>query len=249
MELKDNTAWFTIHHPPLNVLNIPALKQFNQLLDLPDIHEKAQILVIKGEGEKAFSAGVDIKDHTEDKVSETLPLFHQILLKLKKLPITTIAAVHGLVLGGGFELALACDLVIAEQGAKLGQPEITVGCFPPAATALLPELIGSKRTYELVVLGTLLTPEQGFQFGLVNEVAPSGKLMEKVNEWRAKILDKSKVVIGLAKEAIQFSMGSNFPSALKNAEEIYLKRLVKTEDSKEGIQAFLDKRKPIWKGC
>jgi cyclohexa-1,5-dienecarbonyl-CoA hydratase len=249
LELKDKIAWFTINRPPLNILDLPVLRQFDRLLNTSEIHEKSQVLVIRGAGEKAFSAGVDIKDHAVNKVSETLPLFHQILVKLKNFPITTLAAVHGMALGGGLELAMACDLVIAETGTKLGQPEINAGCFPPAAAALLPDLIGAKRTYEMVVLGSILTAEQGFQYGIVNEVVPVGKLMDKVNEWCEKILEKSKVVVGLAKEAVNFSTGLSFSSALENAEDLYLNRLTKTEDSEEGIRAFLEKRKPIWKGC
>lgn len=249
LEIVEQTACVTINCPPLNILNLEILNEIEEVLNTVEKNSKLQVLVIKGAGEKAFSAGADIKDHTPDKAPGMLKIFHKVILHLRSLPVTTIAQVHGLALGGGCELALACDLLIASDNAQFGQPEISVGCFPPVSASLLPRIIGEKRAYELLVLGRRFSANEAFQLGLVNKVVPVRELDKTVKEYCDQIIDKSKIVVSYTKEAMNFPPDFSFEKALDRAEDIYVNKLLKTDDGKEGIDAYLQKRKPIWKGC
>lgn len=249
LDIGDRIARLTINRPPLNILDLNTLHEIEEAVESVKKSHQIQVLTISGSGEKAFSAGADVKDHTPARVSTMLHEFHHVILKLRELPITTIAVVRGLALGGGCELVLACDLILAEECAQFGQPEINLGCFPPMACAFLPELVGKKKAYEIVVLGRHMTAMEAFQMGLINKVVPKGQLDETVKEWCKEILEKSSKVISITKEALNTSPGLTFSQALERVEDIYINHLMKTEDGVEGINAYLEKRKPVWKGC
>ena len=198
-------------------------------------------------GEKAFSAGVEVADHTPDKVDQMIDVFHGIFRRLNKMPMPTIAAVNGAALGGGMELAIGCDMVVAAAGAKFGQPEIKLAVFPPIAAVLLPRLVPPARAMEILLGGENLTAEEGKAIGLVNRVFARETFAADVQAFVAPFLKLSRVALLSTRKALREANGKPFDAALNTVEDIYLKELMLTDDAKEGLSAFLEKRPPVWR--
>jgi len=247
-ESVNGVAKITINKPPLNVLNIETLAEIVTALENIQKDDTVSMVVITGAGERAFSAGVDVKDHFADKIAGTLELFHKVFHLLIDVQKPTIAVVNGFAFGGGCELAMACDIVIASEKAQFGQQEISVGAIPTVATALLPRMVGRKKAFELMFTGNTITAEEAQKIGLVNMVVPADKLEEKTNELIAKLKEKSPIVLKLLRKSVYEGFDMEFRKALENVTNIYLNQLIKTEDAEEGLKAFLEKRKPQWKG-
>lgn len=163
------------------------------------------------------------------------------------LKVPSIAVVNGSALGGGCELALYCDMVIATEKAKFGQPEIQVGVFPPIAALVFPRMIGRKKALELILSGDVIGVQEALALGLVNKIVPEASLDEAVNGFIEKFKKLSGIVLKLTKEAALAGLNDDMDQGLKAIEKIYLDRLMKTNDAIEGLKAFLDKRKPTWK--
>lgn len=241
-------ASIVLNRPPVNVINLEMLKDLHAAWDeVEDL--KAQVVVISGAGDAAFSAGVDIADHMPDRIAPVLKKFHELILRIRRSDCITIAAIHGHTLGGGAELAMMCDFIIAANNTQIGQPEISVGCYPPVAAAHLPAAIGFHKASEMVLLGEPIDAVQAERLGLVNKVVPRGDLDATVDTYVHKLLMKSSSVLALAKRALRDAVGDQFEKALGRSEEFYLRDLVKTEDMVEGVQSFLDKRPPSWKNA
>jgi len=244
----DGVAKITVNRPPLNVLNVETLREISKALKDVGKDDGIKVLVIAGAGEKAFSAGVEIKDHLPDKIEETLESFHRVFHLLAEINKPTIATVRGFAYGGGCELASACDIVLASEDAQFGQQEVKVGAIPTVATVLLPRIVGRKKALEMIFTGDTLTAAEAKQIGLVNEVYSAAELEEGVNRLVEKFKKKSPVVLKLIRAAVYQGLNKNFKEALDGVTDIYLNRLIKTEDAVEGLTAFLEKRKPKWKG-
>lgn len=245
-DVQAPVARITLNRPPLNILNIAMMEEINSALDGLKSREDAKLLVIDHRG-KAFSAGVDIKDHTADKVEAMIEILHRIFRLLGALELPTLAVVEGAALGAGCELAAFCDMAVASQRATFGLPEIKVGVFPPIATAILPHLIGRNRALEMVLTGQTIGAEEAKQMGLINRVFPTEGFREKVDEFIAKLTSLSAPVLKLAKRAVDRGLYVSVDEAMSKAEEIYLGDLMRTEDAHEGLSAFMEKRKPQWK--
>ena len=242
LDRDGRTATLTINRPPLNILDIPTIQRLGEAIsELED----AQLVVIRGAGDRAFSAGVAVQDHTPDLVGPMLESLHGAIRKLRDLSAVTVAAVQGHCLGGGMELALACDLVIAQEDARFGQPEIELGCYPPVAAALYPSLIGPGRTLDLLLTGRTLTCEEAERMGLVARRVSS--LDDGLAKLTGEILAKSAAVVRLTKKAVRAGRDHGFSEALTESERLYLDELCPTADMAEGIAAFLEKRRPVWK--
>jgi cyclohexa-1,5-dienecarbonyl-CoA hydratase len=181
----DGIAEITLNRPPLNVLHNPMMAELNAILDsvLP---EQDLAAVVIGAAGKAFCAGVDVGDHTADKVRDMIELFHGIFRKLASTDALTIAAVNGAALGGGCELACFCDIVLASNRAKLGQPEVQVGVFPPVAACILPLQIGIRKAVELNALGGIIGADEAHRIGLVSHVYPAGEFDQRVQAYRGR---------------------------------------------------------------
>jgi cyclohexa-1,5-dienecarbonyl-CoA hydratase len=246
VEREGRTATITLNRPPLNILDIPTIERLDAALALLEEDSEVQVVVLRGAGDRAFSAGVSVQDHTPDKVGPMLATLHGAVKKLRMLPAVTVAAVQGHCLGGGMEVALACDLVLATDDARFGQPEIELGCYPPVAAALYPSLIGSGRTLELLLTGRILTCEQAEAMGLVARHVPAGELDDAIAKLVAEITSKSAAVTRLTKKAVRVGDGAFF-AALDANERLYLDELCPTADMAEGLAAFLEKRRPVWK--
>jgi cyclohexa-1,5-dienecarbonyl-CoA hydratase len=237
----------TLDRPPLNVLNLAMIGEVRQVLEPLKADNTIDFLIIRGAGEKAFSAGVDVGDHTRDKVPEMLETVHGVIRALCALPQVTIAVVHGACLGGGCELASSCDLILASDDALFATPEIGVGCYPPVALARFPAELGYHRAAEMVLTGRRFSAQEALAIGLVNRVAPRAELDRALEDLLNELRGKSGAVLRIAVRGLRETALKNFPEALRRSEEIYLKDLLETEDVEEGVRAFLEKRKPEWK--
>ncbi|HXO19710.1 MAG TPA: enoyl-CoA hydratase-related protein [Thermoanaerobaculia bacterium] len=241
------TATVTLNRPPLNILDLPTLARLGEVLADLAADAELQLVFLRGQGDRAFSAGVSVQDHTPDKIGAMLAGLHGAIRRLRDLPAVAVAAVHGHCLGGGMELALACDLVLATEDSRFGQPEIDLGCYPPAAAALYPALLGAPRTLELLLTGRTFTGEEAERLGLVTWRVPAGGLDMGIAEVAADLTGKSAAVTRLAKRAVRAGRDLPFAQALAETERLYLEELSRTADMEEGLAAFVEKRKPVWK--
>lgn len=245
LEVGERRASLVLDRPPLNVLNLEMLEELDAALEEASKAE-IKVLVLRGEG-KAFSAGVDVADHTEDRVEPMLKSFHRALLKLFYMEVPTVARVHGHCLGGGMELAMACDLVYASEDAVFGQPEIKLASFPPFGAAMYPAMLGMRRASEIILLGRRVPAARAAEMGIVNEVCPAEELDARVDEVCRELEECSLVALRVAKRAMRAAVPMGPTEAVRAAERIYLKELMAAEDAREGIAAFIEKRKPVWR--
>lgn len=246
--IEDRVAWITFNRPPLNVLNIAMMREINDALNecLPE-RDLAAIVFEAAPDSRAFCAGVAVEEHVPATVFQMLDTFHTIFRTLQHLGRPAIAVVDGAALGGGCELIAACDIVIASDQARFGQPEIKLGVFPPVAAILLPRIIGEKRARELILTGELIDADAALRLGLVNYVAPRDQLTEKTESILAKLRELSAAALGMTRTALDLAGQNSFESALTNVENLYLNELMRTEDAEEGVRSFIEKRKPVWR--
>jgi len=242
---EGSVATLTLDRPPLNVMNIDTMEQINDALADLRGRREIKVLLFRGRG-KAFSAGVDIADHTRDKVARMLQVFHRIFESIRMLDVIAVAAVDGLALGGGFELAIGCNLVVASESARFALPEIDVGVFPPLACVVLPRATPRRKAMEWILTGEEITAAELQSFGLVNRVFPDDRFEEELQRFVGVLTSKSGPVLQLAKRAQIESYYATYEEALYKAENLYLRELMPLADAQEGIQAFLEKRKPQW---
>lgn len=243
---KEGIYYITLNRPPLNWLNIEMMEEINGFLETLKDAKIKKLLVISAEG-KAFSVGVEVADHLGDKAEKMIETFHKMFRLLDEIKIPSLAVVNGSALGGGCELALYCDMVIASEKAKFGQPEIQVGVFPPIAALIFPRIIGRKKAMELILTGDTITAQEALSIGLINKVVPEASLQQEVDGFIEKFKKLSGVVLKIAKEATLSGLNDDVDKGLRTIEKIYLGSLMKTCDAVEGLKAFLEKRKPQWK--
>jgi cyclohexa-1,5-dienecarbonyl-CoA hydratase len=246
VENKARVVWITMDRPPLNVLDIALLRELDAVLTACAEDTAADVMVIEGAGQRAFSAGVDIRDHTREKVPEMLDVVHGVIRKLLALPQVTIAVVRGVCLGGGCELASSCDLVVASEESSFATPEIHVGCYPPVALARFSSLIGYHRAAEMILTGRTFSAQEALAMGLINRVFPGDQLEGELKSLLEELLGKSGAVLRIALKGLRELSLKGFADALRRSEDLYCTELLHTEDVEEGIRAFLEKRKPQW---
>ena len=246
--IEDRVARVTFARPPVNIFNIAMMREINDALN-QCFHQRELVAVVFDAASdcRAFSAGVAVEEHGEETIFQMLDSFHAIFRNLEQLARPTIAVIDGPALGGGCELVAACDMAIASERGRFGQPEIKLGVFPPVAALLLPQVIGDKRARELILTGELIEAAEAKILGLVNYVVPSHQLEQKTLELLFKLRSLSSVALELSKKAIDLGRGHSLDSALREVENIYLNELMKTQDATEGINAFIEKRKPVWR--
>jgi enoyl-CoA hydratase len=246
-EKEENIAIITFNRPDArNAVNDQVRAEFTAAIAEVEADDEIRVMILTGSG-KAFASGVDIKEF-----SKTTPYHAHNLYRLgervEKLPKPVIAAVNGFSLGGGNEIALGCDVIIASERAKFGQPELNIGIIPGGgATQRLPRMIGVCRAKELIFTGDIITAEEAFKLGMINRVVPEDQLMPTAKEIAKKIATKSPAALKLAKQAINYGMQTNLESGLKYEYELYSLSLG-LEDKAEGVNAFLEKRAPKFVG-
>ena len=176
-----------------------------------------------------------------------LDAFHSIFRSLEQVAKPTIALIDGAALGGGCELVAACDIVIASDRSRFGQPEIKLGVFPPVAAVLLPLVIGERLARELILTGEIIDALEAGRLGLCNHVVPGAHLEPKLNEVLAKLRELSGTSLSYARQSLDLGRGRSIEDALSEQENMYLHELMKTQDANEGVKAFMEKRKAIWR--
>jgi len=242
----NGVARITLARPKHNVFNIDMMNEFNGLLETLIADDALKCVVLFGEG-PSWCAGVEVADHKPEMVDEMVAVFTRIFELFEKLDVPTIAAVHGNCLGGGMEVAIACDIVMASNKAKFGQPEIKLGFFPPYAVVRLPELVGPAKAIEICTSGRIYSAAEAQALGFVGHVVPEEKFGDAVEKMIREIQYCSPLIIRLNKRAVRRSMGLDFTAAVEKANDYFLNRMMKTEDTLEGIASFEEKRKPSWK--
>ncbi len=246
--IDDRVARITLMRPPLNIFNIAMMGEIGDALnDCARASGLSAIVFDAAPDTRAFSAGVAVEEHVPETVFQMLDSFHSIFRLLAQISKPVIAVVDGPALGGGCELVAACDIVIASERARFGQPEIKLGVFPPVAAILLPRIIGEKRARELILTGDMIDAEEALRLGLVSHVTTSAELEQKTQSVLGKLRELSASSLGLTRTALEYGRGQSFESALAEVEDLYLHELMKTEDANEGVRAFMEKRKPEWR--
>lgn len=245
-DFKEGVAFLTLNRAPLNWLNLEMMEEINTYLEGLRGEKTLKLLVVQAAG-KAFSVGVEVADHLGDLGPKMIETFHRMFKRMDELRVPSIAVVNGAALGGGCELAIYCDMVIATEKAKFGQPEIQVGVFPPIAALIFPRMIGRKKAMELILSGEAIGAQEALTIGLINKVVPEASLAEELDKFIGKFKGLSGIVLKLTKEATLTGLNDDPAEGLKRIERIYLDQLMKTEDATEGLKAFLEKRKPTWK--
>ena len=249
LNVEDRVARVTLARLPLNVFNIAMMQEITVALEECVAQRELVAIVFEAAPDAhAFSAGVAVEEHVAETIFQMLESFHAIFRTLEQLARPVIAVVDGAALGGGCELVAACDIVIASDRARFGQPEIKLGVFPPVACVLLPFVIGDKRARELILTGELIGASEAARLGLVNHLVPGNQLQQKTQEILAKLRELSAASLEATRRALDLGRGRSLDAALAEVENMYLHELMKTDDANEGIRAFMEKRKPVWRG-
>ena len=240
-------AAFTLFHPKGNIVTEEMVRALQQGLESIAENPDLKLITLEGAGSD-FSFGASIPEHTPDRIADVLPLMHELIATLLGAPAVTAAVVRGRCLGGGFELALACDFIFAAEDAVFGLPEVLLGVFPPAASALLPARVGAARATRAIVTGESRGAVEWKEAGLIEFVVPSASLHAEVDRWFAMHLaPKSAAALRHAAAAARADLSARVLETLPDLERLYLKDLMRTHDAVEGIDAFLNKRSPDWK--
>jgi cyclohexa-1,5-dienecarbonyl-CoA hydratase len=241
----DSGVTIVLNKPPLNIMNIEMMEELATALTTV-VREQPKFLLLRAKG-KAFSAGVDVSDHTEENANHMITAFHKMFHIMNHMMTPTVAAVKGACLGGGCELATFCDIVIASEDSKFGQPEIKVGVMAPVAAAFFPKMLGCRKTLELLLTGATISAAEAEQIRLINKAVPNEMFEEEVARTVKTLSALSAPVLRLNKKAVMDGLELDFERALGGVEDIYIQELMATEDAKEGLAAFLEKRRPEWR--
>jgi len=251
-EKKENVSWITLNRPEvLNAASDTLRAELKTALEQDKIDNDVHIIVITGAGNKAFSAGADINAFTSLNSADALTHFKVTTgpsAVVKDIIKPVIAMVNGLALGGGCELALACDMIVASENARFGLPEVGVGVIPGGGgTQMLTKLVGEKKAKEIILTGTFISAKEAMKIGMVNKVVPQEELKEAVEKLIAKLKTKSPIILKIAKMAINKALETQLSVGWQMEKELF-SMCFGTEDQKEGAKAFLEKRKPVYKG-
>ncbi|MDQ0188224.1 enoyl-CoA hydratase [Alicyclobacillus cycloheptanicus] len=248
IEREQEIAVLTLDNPPMNVLSLDMSRQILEAVQELEHDRSVVAVVLTGAGDRAFMAGADIKEFTgfiaDKKAGSAAEAFDETMQRLHHLSKPTVAALNGWTLGGGCELALACDFRIAEEQIMLGFPEVKLGLFPGAGgTQRLPRLIGESRAKQLILTGEPIPAAEAERIGLVNRVVPKGQALAEAKQFAAIFRERSQVSIGLAKRAIDEGLDVTLDEGLKMEARLF-GEVFEAEDVAEGVQAFLEKRAP-----
>ena len=242
----------TLNRPEkLNAVNKDAFEELKALIDVLETDKTARALILTGAGDKAFCVGADLKERqgmNEKDILVRLEYVRALYMRLERLPIAVIAAINGMALGGGLELALACDLRIASENATVGLPEVDLGIIPGnGGTQRLSRIVGPAKAMEMILLARRITAAEAVQFGIVNVVVPTGQALAQAITWAVKIVEAGPIAIRQGKAAIRLGSERIIEDALSLEIELY-KACLYSKDRQEGLKAFAEKRKPVYRG-
>ena len=242
-------AHLSLNRPKQNIMNIEMLREMAKGIESLSNREDVRLILLDAapECEGFFSLGVGAEGYTQQMVFQMMDAFHGVFRAMMDVSKPVLAVVDGVASGAGAELAAFCDLVVATDIAQFRQPEIKLGVFPPMGAVVYPRVIGPRRAMELLLTGEAINAAQALQMGLVNRVVPRAQLKETVDTLVKRISDQSGPVLTLLKRVIFEGTWRPFDQALKRAQDLYLNQLFELQDSQEGLQALIEKRKPVWK--
>lgn len=251
LERRNRVAIVTINRPDKrNALNIKTREEGAAILEELATDESVGVVVFTGAGDKAFIAGADISEFAgrTATMQRDVMTSRSLFTAIDSFPKPVIAMINGYCLGGGCELAMACDIRIASEAASFGQPEINLGIIPGAGgTQRLTRLVGEGKAMEMILTGEIIDARTAFSIGLVNHVVPADQLQPKTMEIASRMADKSPIALRMAKEAVKLASRSNLDEGLRREVDLFA-LCFSTEDKNEGVAAFLEKRKPVFKG-
>jgi cyclohexa-1,5-dienecarbonyl-CoA hydratase len=237
----------TLASPPANIIDLSMMDELQGAIEDFEQRDDISFLILAG-NERTFSAGVDINAHRPKQARQMLAKFHSVIRALANTKKITVAAVRGACMGGGAELALVCDLIYCTEDSTWQFPEINLACFPPVAAVALSQVVGTKRAAELILTGQVIHGDEAFHFGLANDAVPDSELDDLLDEIGGRLASLSPAALALAKKAFYKFDVRQLGEPLQQVESIYVDELLKTEDALEGVNAFREKRKPVWKG-
>jgi enoyl-CoA hydratase len=251
VEKEEAIAVVRLNRPPVNFLITKSYAELYDAFSELDVDETVSVIILTGAGDKCFTLGLDIKDAAGKTMAEYLDFSTTVRKAVDSIGNAkkpTIAALFGFALGGGCELALACDLRIAANDATIGCPEVNLGIMPGSGgSQRMTRLIGLSKTKELLLMGDTVTGEEAARIGLVNKAVAKEALMDEAKTWAKKLAKRPKVAVSLIKKAIDQGMNMDLASAISLESECFALSYV-SEDGREGISAFAQKRKPVFKG-
>jgi cyclohexa-1,5-dienecarbonyl-CoA hydratase len=245
-DISEGIARITLNHAPHNVLTVPMMTELAQSIESLNVRPEIKAILLSS-SQKTFSAGISLEDSRPDRVFQTLDAFNRVFSAIREISKPLIVVVNGPAIGAGSELVAFGDMVIATPNAKFAQPEVKLGVFPPFAAVMLPQMIGPKKTYELILTGEALGADEAFRLGFVNRVVAEADLTKTVDTILGKISEFSGPVLEVTKKVIGSSIGLPLEEAMKKSQDIYLNELMNLQDVQEGLRAVLEKRKPVWK--
>jgi len=247
---EDRLVVVTVNRPPVNALNQDVMSALDAAFDELAADQSTGVVIVTGSGEKAFVAGADIAEFPKLNSANGEKLSRrgqQVFQKIADFPAPVIAAVNGFALGGGLELALACDIRIVAENAKLGLPEVTLGIFPGyAGTQRLPRFIATGKAKELIFTGAMIDAAEAYRIGIADHLTPTGEALSKAREVAEKILKAGPIAVRLAKQAVDRGLDQTLAEGQKTEAALF-GQLCDTEDQKEGANAFLEKRLPVFR--
>lgn len=250
LKISEGVGIITINNPPVNALTNDVREQLKQVLIEVESNSEIRAIVITGAGLKCFIAGADIKDFPNQMKTgprENATIYQKMFTYLEETPRPVIAALNGLALGGGCELALACDVRIAEEHVKIGLPEVTLGLIPGlGGTQRMARLVGQSKAKELLFSGAPISAEEALRIGLVNRVVPKGEALEESLKFAKQLAKGAGVAMGYAKHLVNKGTEVTLSEALE-MEMQHVEKIFKTEDLQEGLDAFINKRPPIFR--
>jgi cyclohexa-1,5-dienecarbonyl-CoA hydratase len=244
-QVQDGVGRITIDHPPVNILTRDVLRGLRADLETLARYPSLRVLVLDAAG-KHFSAGADVGEHLPPQFTQMIPEFIETVAALDHFPAPVIAAVQGKCLGGGFELVLGADIVIAADTASFGQPEILLGVAPPVAAAWLPSRCARGVAADLIFTGDPISADEACREGLVRRVVPAAELEARAFDMASRIARHSAAALRQAKRMLRAGRGEADAARLDAAGRLYLRSLMGTHDAVEGLRAFVDKRPPVW---
>jgi cyclohexa-1,5-dienecarbonyl-CoA hydratase len=246
LEIVSGLARITLDRPPVNVLTTAMMRELAASLRSVAANETVRVVRLDAAG-KAFSAGVDVGDHVGDLLPSMMAALTDLFVAFESVPQPIVAVVQGAALGGGLEVVLGCDLVIASERATFGQPEIKLGVFAPPATVLLPRRIGLGAATSLLLTGESVSAGEARRLGLANEVLAVDGFDAAAAAWIEKLLALSGAALRRAKRALRESQGRPAGEAHARMHDIYMNDLMATDDAHEGLRSFVEKRPAVWK--
>jgi cyclohexa-1,5-dienecarbonyl-CoA hydratase len=245
-EITNFIARLTMSHAPHNVMTVPMMKEMAEAIESLTGRGDIKAILLQS-SQPTFCAGISLEDSRPDRVFQTLEAFTRVFQAMVDISKPVVVVVNGPAIGAGSELVGFADVVLATPKAKFAQPEVKLGVFPPFAAVMLPQLIGPKKSYELLLTGEALTAEDALRFGFVNKVVPEAELSQHVESLLERVAEFSGPVLEVTKRVISSSIGRPLKEAMKNSQNLYLNELMNLEDVQEGLRAVIEKRKPIWK--